>query len=56
MARGHGRGRKRTPSRGRGKTPGPTSNREVTLPPTDELVKVGEDGENEQVQDEELPP
>ena len=56
MARGSGRGRGRTSSRGRGQTPGPASNRAVTPPPTDEVVKEGEDGENEQVQDEELPP
>ena len=56
MARGRGRGRRRTPSRGRGQTPGPASNREVTPPPTDEVVREGEEGENEQVQDEELPP
>ena len=56
MARGRGRGRRRTSSRGRRQTPGPASNRAVTPPPTDEVVKEGEDGENEQVQDEELPP
>ena len=56
MARGRGRGRSRTPSRGRGQTPGPASNRAVTPPPTDEVVREGEEGENEQVQDEELPP
>ena len=27
----------------------------MTPPPTDELVREGEEGENEQVQDEELP-
>ena len=47
MARGRGRGRRRTPSRGRGQTPGPASNRAVTLPPTDEVVREGEEGENE---------
>ena len=56
MARGRGRGRGRTLIRGRGQTPGPTRNRAVTSPPTDEVVKEGEEGENEQVQDEELPP
>ena len=56
VARGRGRGRRRTPSRGRGQTPGPASNRAVTPPPTDEVVREGEEGENEQVQDEELPP
>ena len=28
----------------------------MTPPPTDEVVREGEEGENEQVQDEELPP
>ena len=56
VARDRGRGRRRTPSRGRGQTPGPASNRAVTPPPTDEVVREGEEGENEQVQDEELPP
>ena len=56
VARGHGRGRTRTISRGRGQTPGPASNRAVTPPPTHEVVREGEEGENEQVQDEELPP
>ena len=56
MARGRGRGRGRTPSRGRGRTPGPASNRAMTPPPTDEVVREDEEGENEQVQDEELPP
>ncbi|TMW83140.1 hypothetical protein EJD97_002765, partial [Solanum chilense] len=56
VARGRGRGRGRMSSRGRGKTTGPASNRAVTPPPTDEVVREGEEGENEQVQDEELPP
>ena len=56
VARGRGRGRRRTSSRGRGQTPGPASNRAVTPPPSDEVVTEGEEGENEQVQDEELPP
>ena len=56
MARGRCRGRMRTISRGRGQTPSPASNRAVTPPPTDEVVKEGEEGENEHVQDEELPP
>ena len=50
------RGRRRTPSRGTGQTPGPGSNRAVTPPPTDEVIRECEEGENEQVQDEELPP
>ena len=56
VARGRGRGRGRTSSRGRGQTPGPTSTRAVTPPPTDEVVREGEEGENEQVRGEELPP
>ena len=56
VARGRGRGRGRTSSRGRGQTPGSASTRAVTPPPTDEVVGEGEEGENEQVQDEELPP
>ena len=56
MARGRGIGRRRTPSRGRGQTPGPASNRAVDPSPTDEVVREGEEGENEWVQDEELPP
>ena len=56
VARGRGRGRRRTPSRVRGRTPGPASDRAVTPPPTNEVVREGEEGENKQVQDEELPP
>ena len=56
VARDRNRGRGRTFSRGRGKTPGPASTRAVTPLPTDEVVREGEEGENEQVQDEELPP
>ena len=55
VARGRGRGRERTSSRGRGQTPGPASTRAVTPPPTDEVVREGEEGKNEQVQNEELP-
>ena len=55
-ARGRGRGRGRTSSRGRGRTPGPSGTRAVTPPPTEEVVREGEKGENEQVQIEELPP
>ena len=54
--RGRGRGRGRTSSRGRGQAPGPSSTRAVTPPPTEEVVREGEEGENEQVQNEELPP
>ncbi|TMW82938.1 hypothetical protein EJD97_003787, partial [Solanum chilense] len=56
VARGRGRGRGRTSSRGRGQAPSPTSTRAVTPPPTEEVVREGEEGENEQVQNEELPP
>ena len=52
VARGHGRGRGRTSSRGRGQTPGSSSTRAVTPPPTEEVVREGEEGENEQVQNE----
>ena len=56
VTRGRGRGRGRTSSRGRGQAPGPPSTRVVTPPPTEEVVREGEEGENEQVQNEELPP
>ena len=56
VARGRGRGRGRTSSRGRGQTPGPSGTRVVTPPPTEEVVTEGEKGENEQVQNKELPP
>ena len=55
-ARGRGRGRGRTSSRGRGRAPSPSGTRAVTPPPTEEVVREGEEGENEQVQNEELPP
>ena len=55
-ARGRGRGRGRTSSRGRGRVPSPSDVRAVTPPLTEELVRKGEEGENEQVQNEELPP
>ena len=54
--RGRGRGRGRTSSRGRGRVPSPSDGRAVTPPPTEEVVREGEEGENEQVQNEELPP
>ena len=54
--RGRGRGRGRTSSRGRGRAPSPSDTRAVTPPPTEEVVREGEDGENEQVQNEEMPP
>ena len=44
VTRGHGRGRRRTPTRGRGQTPGVARNRAVTPPPTDEVVREGEEG------------
>ena len=55
MARGRDRGRGRTPTSGRGQTPRPARNRAVTPPPTDEVVRDGEEGENEQIQDKEVP-
>ena len=55
-ARGRGRGRGRTSSRGRGRAPSPSDTRAVTPPPTEEVVREGEEGETEQVQNEELPP
>ena len=56
VVRGRGRGRGRTSSRGRGQAPDPSSARAVTPPPTEEVVREGEEGENEKVQNEELPP
>ena len=56
VARGRGRGRGRTSSRGRGRTRSPSDTRTVTPPPTEEVVREGDDGENEQVQNEEMPP
>ena len=56
VARGRGRGRGRTSSRGRGQAPGPSSTMAVTPLPTEEVVREGEEGDNEQVQNEELPP
>ena len=58
VARGRvaARGRGRTSSRGRGQTPSPSDARAVTPRPTKEVVREGEEGENEQVQNEELPP
>ena len=56
MARGRGRGHRMMPTRGRGETPGLSRNKAVTPPPTDEVVRAGEEGENEQVQEKEVPP
>ena len=56
MAIGHGRGCGRTSSRGGRQAPGPSSTRAVTPPPTEEVVREGEEGGNEQVKNEELPP
>ena len=56
MARRRGRGRGRTSSRGRGQAPGPCGTRAVTPPPTEEVLREGEEGGNEQVKNEELPP
>ena len=43
-ARGRGRVRGRTSSRGRGQTPSPSDTRAVTPPPTEEVVREGEEG------------
>ena len=56
MARGRGRGRGRTSAWGRGQAPVPSSTMAVTPPPTEEVLREGDEGENEQVQNEELPP
>ena len=56
VSRGRGRGRVRTSSRRRGQAPSPSGTRAVTPPPTKKVVREGEDGENEQVQNEGLPP
>ena len=56
VTRGRGRGRGRTSSRGRGQAHGPSCSRAVTPPPTEEVLREGEKGGNEQVQNEELPP
>ena len=56
VARGHERGRGRTSSRGRGQAPIPSDTKAVTPPPTEEVLREGEEGENEQVQNEGLPP
>ena len=55
-ARGRGRGHGRTSSRGRGREPSPSETRAVTPPPTEEVVREGEEGETDQVQNEGLPP
>ena len=55
-ARGRGRGRGRTSARGRGQSPSPSDTRAVTPPPIEEVVRDGEEGENEQVRNEGLPP
>ena len=56
VARGRGRGRGRTSSRGRGQAPGPSGTRAVSPPPTEEVLRKSEEGGNEQVHNEELPP
>ena len=56
VSRGRGRGRGRTSSRGRGRAPSPSDTRAVTPPPTEEVVREGDEWETEQVQNEELPP
>ena len=49
VARGCGKGRGRTSSRGKGQAPGPASTMAVTPPPTKEVLREGEEVENEQV-------
>ena len=56
VVRGRGTVRRRTSSRGRGQTPGLFSTRAVTPSLIVEVLREGEEGENEQVQSEELPP
>ena len=56
VTRGLGRGRGRMPSRGRGRARSPSGTGVVTPPPTEEVVREGEEGEDEQVQNEGLPP
>ena len=56
VTRGRERGRGRTPSRGRGRAPRPSGTRALTPPLTEEVVREGVDGENEQVQNEEFQP
>ena len=51
-ARGRGRVRGRKFSRGRGRAPSPSDTRAVTPPQTEEVIREGEDGETEQVQNE----
>uniref|UniRef100_M1D803 Uncharacterized protein n=1 Tax=Solanum tuberosum TaxID=4113 RepID=M1D803_SOLTU len=55
VARGHGRGHGRRPTRGRGQTPSPARDRSVTPPPTDEIAREGDEGEDEQIQEKEVP-
>ena len=55
-AKGCGRVRGRTSSRGRGRATSPSDTRAVTPPPTEEVIREGEDGENELLQNEGLPP
>ena len=47
---------RRRPTRGRRQTPGPSRDREVTPPPADEVVREVEEGEDEHIQEKELPP
>uniref|UniRef100_M1DIG6 Uncharacterized protein n=1 Tax=Solanum tuberosum TaxID=4113 RepID=M1DIG6_SOLTU len=56
VARGHGRGHGKRPTRGRGQTPSPARDRSVTPPPTDEIAREGNEGEDEQIQEKEVPP
>ena len=52
VARGRGRGRGRMSSRRRGRAPSPSDTRAVSPPSTEEVVREGEEGETEQVQNE----
>ncbi|XP_049386266.1 uncharacterized protein LOC125850460 [Solanum stenotomum] len=56
VARGSSRGRGSRPTRGRGQTPGPARDKVVTHPPTDEVVRESDEGEDEQIQENEVPP
>ncbi|XP_015159833.1 uncharacterized protein [Solanum tuberosum] len=56
VARGRGRGRGRRPTRGRGQAPSPTRDRAVTPPPIDEVAIEGDEGDDEQIQEKEVPP
>ena len=56
MVRGRGRGRGRTSSKRRERAPSPSGTRAVTPPLAEEVIREGNEGENEQVQDKEMQP